>query len=190
MKPDNKTIQQFADQLKKYEWGNLEWAELWRRTNNIKPSRTEARELSQKLDAVNVKIHRLEMDKRRLELEKNVGNRQNMRTKARELSKKLHATLKLRWRYTKSFPEIICRRVSDGTFWIASSNGMVASMLSLFGVGDKFFFRRIYRLNDTWVADFDNTWQFSDWQMFDILSERKHKVWVRRKQWRRFLATL
>jgi hypothetical protein len=40
MKPDNKTIQQFADQLKKYEWGNLEWAELWRRTNNIKPSRT------------------------------------------------------------------------------------------------------------------------------------------------------
>jgi hypothetical protein len=110
--------------------------------------------------------------------------------KARKLFQKLHATLKLRWRYTKSFPEIICRRVSDGTFWIASSNGIVASMLSLFGIGDKFFFRRIYQLNDTWVADFDNTWQFNDWQMFDILSKRKHKVWVRREQWRRFLATL
>jgi hypothetical protein len=119
-----------------------------------------------------------------------ITNIKNMRMKARELSKKLRATLKFRWRYTKSFPEIICRRVSDGTFWIASSNGMVASMLSLFGIGDKFFFRRIYRLNDTWVADFDNTWQFNDGSMFDILSKREHKVWVRRGKWRQFLATL
>jgi len=38
MRPDNKTIQEFADQLKRFEWGELEWAELRRRTNNVKPS--------------------------------------------------------------------------------------------------------------------------------------------------------
>jgi len=119
-----------------------------------------------------------------------ITNIENMRTKVRELFKKLRATWKLKWRYTKSFPEIICKRVSDGTLWIASSNGMVASMLSLLGIGCKYFFRRIYRLNDTWVADFDNTWEFNDGSMFDIFSKREHNVWVRREQWRRYLTIL
>jgi hypothetical protein len=95
------------------------------------------------------------------------------------------------WRnYTHSFPETICRRHSDGTLWIASSNGIGHAMIALVGRGNKFFFRRIHRFAGGWISDFGNTWEFSDGSLFDVISKKEHKILVKRKQWREFIVAL
>jgi hypothetical protein len=94
--------------------------------------------------------------------------------------------IKHQFDYTVTYEETLCRRLSDGTMWFASSNGIGASMLALFGGGNRFYFRRAHKIGKRWIADMWQTWEFDEGKLFDIV-EKSHLL-VRRKDWKEFLS--
>lgn len=91
-------------------------------------------------------------------------------------------------RYARTWEETVCRRRDDGTLWISSSDGRVKAIAALFGVGNTFFFRRIHKLGGEYLSDFANTWEFSDFSMFDIIE--KKRILVKRNAWKAYRGNL
>jgi hypothetical protein len=94
--------------------------------------------------------------------------------------------VKYQFDYTATYEETLCKRLSDGTVWFASSNGFGASMLALFGGGNRYYFRRAHKIGKYWIADMWQTWEFNDSGLFDIVG--KTSLLVARKDWNKFLS--
>lgn len=93
--------------------------------------------------------------------------------------------LKLFRKYTKTWEQTICRRVSDGTYWVASSNGHAHAMSALFSCANKFYFRRIHLFPKGYITSYDDIWEFNNGDLFDIVG--KSSVYAERNAWKKHL---
>lgn len=80
--------------------------------------------------------------------------------------------LRFMWKY-KYFrnKNPVCRRKSDETLWIPSNNG-AASLAGLFTGEHFFYFRRCKQFCGGYIVDWNQVWQFTELDKFEIVDNR------------------